>query len=167
MSSNQPAQDGGGGGEAAPAVAPPESEQQQNPGDAQLLVSEFPPPPYYYTEADNLTPPPIPVEALALGTRKAAAAAARARDEAERLRLEEAGIGDTTHNTFLAGSTSKAEEEEEGDVVAVFGEIVEVRIFEKFGCLWIVEEHSLNVLKNSRIITKPKGSIDSGTIRSM
>jgi hypothetical protein len=88
----------------------------------ELLVSEFPPPPFYYTEAENLTPPEIPLEALELGTRRAAAAAARARAEAERLRL--ADEGDKT-DAILGGAPTAAEEEE-GDVVAVFGEIVEV-----------------------------------------
>ncbi|GFH52722.1 hypothetical protein CTEN210_09198 [Chaetoceros tenuissimus] len=35
------------------------------------LVSEFPPPPMYYQQADQLTPPPIPTEALARSTKLA------------------------------------------------------------------------------------------------
>uniref|UniRef100_A0A7S0UN00 Mediator of RNA polymerase II transcription subunit 7 n=1 Tax=Pseudo-nitzschia delicatissima TaxID=44447 RepID=A0A7S0UN00_9STRA len=91
------------------------------PGEATLLVSEFPPPPFYYTEAATLKPPPIPLEALERGTRKAAAAAAAARAEAERQRLADQ-TGDLTAGV-LAGNTEA--EEEEGEVVGVFGEIVE------------------------------------------
>ena len=93
------------------------------PGEATLLVSEFPPPPFYYAEAANLTPPAIPIAALERGARQAAAAAARARGESERLRL----AGDETDKTdaILGGVTAPAEEEE-GEVVGVFGEIVEV-----------------------------------------
>ncbi|KAG7346066.1 MED7 family protein [Nitzschia inconspicua] len=91
------------------------------PGEATLLVSEFPPPPFYYTEAANLQPPEIPKEALERGTRKAAANAARARAEAERQRL--ANDGDQTG--ALLGGVPAAAEEEEGDVVGVFGEVVE------------------------------------------
>eukprot|EP00934_Nitzschia_sp_Nitz4_P004774 Nitzschia sp. Nitz4//scaffold70_size99833//73254//74236//NITZ4_004604-RA/size99833-snap-gene-0.151-mRNA-1//-1//CDS//3329557162//4764//frame0 len=91
------------------------------PGEATLLVSEFPPPPFYYMEAARLQPPEIPVEALERGTRKAAAAALRAREEAERLRLAEENA--TTDSIF--GGVPQDAEEEEGDVVAVFGEIVE------------------------------------------
>ena len=94
------------------------------PGEATLLVSEFPPPPFYYT-TENLEPPEIPVAALERGTRRAAKAAARARAEAERLRL--ADDADDTTNAILGGVKAEEEEEEEGDVVAVFGEIVEVR----------------------------------------
>jgi hypothetical protein len=101
---------------------PAEGGDGDAPGDAQLLVSEFPPPPFYYTEAENLSPPEIPLEALELGTRRAAAAAARSRAEAERLRL--ADEGDKT-DAILGGAPTAADEEE-GDVVAVFGEIVEV-----------------------------------------
>jgi hypothetical protein len=93
------------------------------PGEASLLVSEFPPPPYYYRLAKTLTPPTIPHEALERGTKRAAAAASRARAESERLRL-----GDEADKTdAILGGVSAVEpyEEEEGDVVAVFGEIVE------------------------------------------
>ena len=94
------------------------------PGEAQLLVSEFPPPPFYYKQASgswSLVPPVIPTEALERGTRRAAAVAAKARAESDRMRLGE----DTAPNSdaILGGTT----EQEEGDVVAVFGEIVEVR----------------------------------------
>eukprot|EP00980_Cylindrotheca_fusiformis_P029632 scaffold23625_cov137-Cylindrotheca_fusiformis.AAC.17 len=96
----------------------------EDDGQPTLLVSEFPPPPFYYADAANLEPPEIPVDALERGTRRAAAAGARARVEAERLRLGNEG-GDKT-DAILGGvpSTEKVEEEE-GDVVAVFGEIVE------------------------------------------
>jgi len=83
------------------------------PGEATLLVSEFPPPPFYYAN-ENVAPPPIPAENLARGTRRAAAVAARAREEQK--------AKDKT-NAILGGAT--ADEEEPGDVVAVFGEIVE------------------------------------------
>jgi hypothetical protein len=103
-------------------------EGEANPGEAALLVSEFPPPPFYYTEAANLKPPEIPKEALERGTRRAAAAAARARAEAERLRLAEYESDKTADvlGGVLAGSGRPSEEEEEdGEVVGVFGEIVE------------------------------------------
>lgn len=90
------------------------------PGEAQLLVSEFPPPPFYYKQAATLTPPPIPAEALERGTKRAATAAAKAREISERMRL-----GEDTPNTdaILGGETN---DDEDGEVVAVFGEIVEV-----------------------------------------
>lgn len=93
------------------------------PGEATMLVSEFPPPPFYYLEAARLTPPEIPIEALERGTRRAAAAAARARAEAERLRLAD----DSANTDAILGGVRADAEEEEGDVVGVFGEIVEVR----------------------------------------
>lgn len=92
------------------------------PGEATLLVSEFPPPPFYYTEAAHLTPPEIPKDALERGTRRAAAAAARAREEAERLRLAD----EKANTDAILGGVRADAEEEEGDVVGVFGEIVEV-----------------------------------------
>ncbi|GAX15925.1 hypothetical protein FisN_UnNu076 [Fistulifera solaris] len=87
------------------------------PGEATLLVSEFPPPPFYYHLADQLEPPPIPTEALKNGTERAARVLAEARAEAERQRL-----GDT--NAILGGTISSQEEDNE-NVVAVFGEVVE------------------------------------------
>lgn len=115
MASGDPASSSSG-------VANPEAD---TPGEAALLVSEFPPPPFYYKRAaaannnSLLTPPPIPTQLLERGTQRAAAAAAKARAESERLRL-----GQDAPNTdaILGGVTN----EEEGDVVAVFGEIVEV-----------------------------------------
>jgi hypothetical protein len=92
------------------------------PGEAQLLVSEFPPPPFYYKQAASLSPPPIPIDALTRGTRRAAAAAARARAESVRIRLGE----NTPDSDAILGGAETADDEE-GDVVAVFGEIVEVR----------------------------------------
>lgn len=100
-----------------------EGGEGENPGEATLLVSEFPPPPFYYQAAAHLTPPEIPQEALARGTKRAAAAAARARAESERLRL---GEDDPDKTDAILGGPVPAVEEEEGDVVAVFGEIVEV-----------------------------------------
>ena len=92
-------------------------------GEAMLLVSEFPPPPFYYTEVSKLTPPEIPKEALERGTRRAAAAAARAREAAERLRLAD----ESTNTDAILGGIRADDQEEEGDVVGVFGEVVEVR----------------------------------------
>lgn len=98
--------------------APPDGQEAEGDGQATLLVSEFPPPPYYYALAaeGKLEPPPIPTEALERGTRKAAAAGAKAQAESERLRLNDTGA-------ILGGV--QEDKEEEGDVVAVFGEIVE------------------------------------------
>ena len=101
------------------SIPAPESNPEEGDG-AQLLVSEFPPPPFYYTRAKELKPPPIPQEAITRGTAKAAAAAARARAEAERIRLSE-----NKNDSFLAGDAPKDEDEDDGPVVAVFGEIVE------------------------------------------
>ena len=111
-----------------PLKRPPSTMQGNNddamadtPGEATMLVSEFPPPPDYYEFMNNpqdLTPPPIPEEALQRGTRRAAAAAAKARAESEQLRL---GLDST--DTILGGVAQ--DEEEQGDVLAVFGEIVE------------------------------------------
>ena len=97
---------------------------EEGEGKATMLVSEFPPPPFYYKQAATLTPPPIPKEALERGTRRASAAAARARAEAERLRLAEAGEDNTS--SVLGGIPAAESTDEDGDVVAVFGEIVEV-----------------------------------------
>jgi len=106
----------------APGPAAPEAPAAEP--EASLLVSEFPPPPFYYRQAATLTPPPIPTAALERGTRRAAAAAARARAEAERIRLAVDEVDKT--DAILGGVTgAHKEEEEEGDVVAVFGEIVE------------------------------------------
>jgi hypothetical protein len=107
----------------APDEAP--GGEGEAPGEATLLVSEFPPPPFYYTEAANLQPPEIPKDALERGTRRAAAAAARARAEAERLRLAD----EASNTDAILGGVPKDAEEEEGDVVAVFGEIVEVGLY--------------------------------------
>lgn len=93
------------------------------PGEATLLVSEFPPPPFYYTHAE-WKPPPIPVEALTRGTRRAAAAAARARAAEHSRRLAET-MGEHDKTDAILGGVKDDEAEEEGDVVAVFGEIVE------------------------------------------
>jgi len=109
-------------GAAAPPDTAPPGEQQP---EASLLVSEFPPPPFYYRLAATLTPPPIPTDALERGTRRAAAAAARARAEAERNRLAMADEGIDKTDAILGGVTAPKEDEEEGEVVVVFGEIVE------------------------------------------
>jgi hypothetical protein len=98
--------------------------------EAKLLVSEFPPPPFYYMEAANLTPPPIPKEALERANRIAAAKGAAARAESERLRLSGDEHADKT-DAILGGVMIK-EEEEKGEVVGVFGEVVEVRGM----CVW-------------------------------
>jgi hypothetical protein len=115
-------------------------ELHSSPGEATLLVSEFPPPPYYYRLAGSgpggggLLPPPIPTEAISRGTRRAAAAAARAREAERRQRLAEQQLCSTEQllgpdetDTILGGvvKDTKEQADEEGDVVAVFGEIVE------------------------------------------
>jgi hypothetical protein len=113
---------------AAPAEPPEPAE-----GEATMLVSEFPPPPYYYTRGENLEPPDIPTAALECGTRRAAAAAARARAEAERLRLSEHMMNNEEEEdktgAIFGGVVNNANpddlKDEEGEVVAVFGEIVE------------------------------------------
>jgi hypothetical protein len=96
---------------------------EAQPGEAALLVSEFPPPPYYYGRS-NLTPPLIPTEALERASKRASASAAKSKAEAERLQLQLEDEDDKT-NAILGGVTDQ--DEEEGAVVAVFGEIVEVR----------------------------------------
>ena len=103
---------------APPADAAPDGPEGDGDGQPALLVSEFPPPPYYYALAaeGKLKPPPIPTEALARGTRKAAAAGAKAPAEAERLKLNDT-------DAILGGV--QEDKEEEGEVVGVFGEIVE------------------------------------------
>mmetsp|Transcript_6867 Transcript_6867/g.19198 ORF Transcript_6867/g.19198 Transcript_6867/m.19198 type:complete len:238 (+) Transcript_6867:105-818(+) len=107
---------------------PPDPQQQQQqqqqlqPGEATLLVTEFPPPPFYY--AQTLTPPPIPTEALERGTQRAAAAAEQMRQESERLRLGQGQVG----QEVLAGNAplaAAAAAEDGGNVVGVFGEVVE------------------------------------------
>jgi hypothetical protein len=113
-------------------------ELHSSPGEATLLVSEFPPPPYYYRLAGGpgggLLPPPIPTDAISRGTRRAAAAAARAREAERRQRLAEQQLctteqllGPDETDTILGGvvKDTKEQADEEGDVVAVFGEIVE------------------------------------------
>ncbi|OEU15342.1 hypothetical protein FRACYDRAFT_240025 [Fragilariopsis cylindrus CCMP1102] len=95
----------------------------ETPGEATLLVSEFPPPPFYYTEASTLKPPEIPMEALKRGTRKAHAANAKLRG-CDWRRMKENQTADVLGGV-LAGNTTSELEEEEGDVVGVFGEIVE------------------------------------------
>eukprot|EP00536_Pseudo-nitzschia_multiseries_P003992 jgi/Psemu1/253135/estExt_Genewise1Plus.C_640022 len=103
---------------------PSSAAEGEEEGEATLLVSEFPPPPFYYTEASTLTPPEIPNEALERGTRKAASAAAALRAEAERQRLADQS-GDVLGGVLAGNTTSELEQEEKGDVVAVFGEVVE------------------------------------------
>jgi hypothetical protein len=104
--------------------------EENGEGEAQLLVSEFPPPPFYYTIAANLSPPEIPKEALERGTNRAAAAAAQAREAAERLRLAD----ESANTDAILGGVRADVQEEEGDVVAVFGEVVEVRFTQHHSC---------------------------------
>jgi hypothetical protein len=103
-------------------------------GEAQLLVTEFPPPPYYYRFASLLRPPPIPNDAITRGTNRAAAIAARAREAERQQRLTELRRGDDSQSndddktdSILGGviKDAKFDENDEGEVVAVFGEIVE------------------------------------------
>ena len=94
-----------------------------------LLVSEFPPPPDYFRRcfagavdaaaagagaAPGLRAPPVPTGALERNAVYANAASARARKEAERLRGGKDGGGEEVPEAVLPG-----------DVLAVFGEIVE------------------------------------------
>ena len=100
-----------------------------------LLVTEFPPPPAYYRLSITpgaLVPPPIPTDALERAARKAAAFAAKAKAAAEKARLEAVGVQEITAaagDGAVGVSADQAGEDgdEDGDVVAVFGEIVEVR----------------------------------------
>jgi hypothetical protein len=66
----------------------------------------------------------IPTAALERAYKRAAASAAKAKAEAERLRLQLEDEDDKT-NAILGGVTDQ--DEKEGAIVAVFGEIVEVR----------------------------------------
>jgi hypothetical protein len=104
---------------AADLASELDHELAETPGEATILVSEFPPPPSYFRTAVNLEPPEIPQDALTRGTLRAAAAARRMRAEAEQIRL-----GKDATDAILGGVV-KDDEEEEGQVVAVFGEIVE------------------------------------------
>lgn len=115
----------------ATAVADKEQiENVESAGEATMLVSEFPPPPYYYKQAISWKPPPIPNVALARGSRRAAAAAARARAADERQRLAASGDHqDDKTDAILGGEKDDKHDEEEGDVVAVLGEIVEDPFF--------------------------------------
>ena len=118
-------------------------EQLQQPGGAQMLVSEFPPPPFYYKSSSAaasffLTPPEIPQETIRRGTQRAAAAAKKVRLESERMRLQQDMPNDTD---AILGGVHKDDHDadvDDGDVVAVFGQIVEVRfgVYDKqlFGC---------------------------------
>ena len=137
--STTPADETAGGGGAvtannnnspSPPPPPPPPGEGGGAGEATLLVSEFPPPPFYYRQAQILTAPPIPHDALERGTKRAAAAAAKARAESERMRL-----GGESQDAILAGTADAGAggaalapggaEDEEGSVVGVFGEIVE------------------------------------------
>mmetsp|Transcript_56120 Transcript_56120/g.167976 ORF Transcript_56120/g.167976 Transcript_56120/m.167976 type:complete len:243 (-) Transcript_56120:343-1071(-) len=98
-----------------------------------LLVSEFPPPPPYYRFASTpgaLSPPPVPNDALAAAAKKAAAIAAKAKAVAEKARTDAVGeqeIAAASGDGAIGVSAEQVADGEgdEGDVVAVFGEIVE------------------------------------------
>jgi hypothetical protein len=109
------------------AAAANETAEEQ-PGGAQMLVSEFPPPPFYYKASASLTPPEIPHAVIRRGTQRAAAAAQKARSESERLRLQQ-DMPNT--DAILGGVQGDSAADDGGDVVAVFGQIVEVS---RFGC---------------------------------
>lgn len=132
-----------------------EIDDDDNDGDddSPLLVSEFAPPPYYYRLAANTTmeqsslqPPAIPTEALQRAARKSASMAAEAKEIAERNRLQAANSDMTdnsnNHNNNEASSRNSSDNmnqvalggavpdlnstlDDDGDIVAVFGEIVE------------------------------------------
>lgn len=125
----------------AAAASGDEEVERVAPGEATVLVSEFPPPPYYYKHAADLKPPEIPVDALSRGTRRAAAAAARARAAEHRQRLTDTGEIDDKTGAILGG-VKEDDAEEEGDVVAVFGEIIEDP--------WLVEP--LDHCENPRVV---------------
>ena len=101
-------------------------------GEAELLVSEFPPPPYYYSLASKpggLEPPPIPTDALKIAAKKAASLVAEAEPAAEAEQFASLGIikpstDDATESKATASAVIQ-DKDLEGDVVAVFSEIVE------------------------------------------
>lgn len=111
-----------------------------NNDEAAELVTEFPPPPYYYTQTSELTPPPIPHEALKRASMKAVEEMKRNMEEAERNRLAAEGGGDgigsgggdgtgIANNMGFLGGDAPSFEKTAGsndDEVAVFGEYVEV-----------------------------------------
>jgi mediator of RNA polymerase II transcription subunit 7 len=122
-------------GAAAPvtaAVDQPSQGQLQSEQEPQLLVKEFPPPPNYYRLAaieGLLTPPVIPRDAVARGTRKS-------RQEADRLRKVALSHGfgvETDAGGAASGNNDNNDnddndgdgESDNQDVTAVFGEIVE------------------------------------------
>jgi len=101
------------------AAATSETADEQQ-GSAQMLVSEFPPPPFYYKSFASLTPPEIPTDLLRRGTQRAAASAKKSREESEMLRLQK----DIPNTDAILGGVHEGKEDN-GEVVAVFGEIVE------------------------------------------
>jgi hypothetical protein len=123
-------------GETALELKPADGDHHQQ-GEAEILVSEFPPPPYYFSLASKglLEPPAIPVEALKYAARKAAAMAAEAERSAEAERFASldihslsasaAGAHQLSPSVNNIAATSSDKELLEGDVVAVFSEIVE------------------------------------------
>ena len=94
---------------------------EEQAGGAQMLVSEFPPPPFYYKLSTSLIPPEIPVDSIQRGTQRAAAVAKRSREESERMRLQH----DVPNTDAILGGCPVGDDDA-GNVVAVFGEIVEV-----------------------------------------
>lgn len=117
------------------------AESEHHLGEAEILVSEFPPPPSYFSLAVNglLEPPSIPVEALKNAAKKASALVAEAERAAEAERFASLGIAsqslapashqsslsDTNDAAKLSSTAQTGEEITEGDVVAVFSEILE------------------------------------------
>mmetsp|Transcript_49061 Transcript_49061/g.59406 ORF Transcript_49061/g.59406 Transcript_49061/m.59406 type:complete len:227 (+) Transcript_49061:51-731(+) len=107
--------------------------QDDNDETGEMLVSEFPPPPYYYHKSASLTPPSIPTECLERAAKKAqqVAAAAAAAAEAERARIfGESGNGISEDNNDVGTAVPPVPAADDGidadgEVVAVFGEIVE------------------------------------------
>ena len=102
------------------------------------LVTEFPPPPYYYPLAPFLTPPVVPHEALQRASMKALDEMKKKQEEAERNRLAVGGDAEGEEIGMVVGiggdvpdfeKAAGGDDDEKNEVVAVFGEYVEVRIF--------------------------------------
>eukprot|EP00592_Proboscia_alata_P000727 CAMPEP_0194377786 /NCGR_PEP_ID=MMETSP0174-20130528/32336_1 /TAXON_ID=216777 /ORGANISM="Proboscia alata, Strain PI-D3" /LENGTH=240 /DNA_ID=CAMNT_0039159377 /DNA_START=19 /DNA_END=741 /DNA_ORIENTATION=+ len=126
---------------ATPAQGLPAPTTAAVDGEDDLLVSEFPPPPPYYVRALTLKPPPIPHDCFARAAKHSAATAAKTKRETEMARREatqtQTQLGGVGGDAVQGGEANNALTEEpvpvdeevkelqEGDVVAVFGEIVE------------------------------------------
>jgi len=100
--------------------------QEGNDEKGELLVSEFPPPPFYYQEYSSLSPPLIPRKCFELASEKATFVAKAAAAATERLRLMSVtSTAEEQAAEINALQLQTLSEFKEGEVVAVFGEIVE------------------------------------------